>query len=67
MQGASCEPPARSAVPPPVPFEQPQTVDGKPPSGQAAADKHKHKYNLIEGVALKDTQRRGERVEQEAQ
>ena len=37
VQGASREARARSAVPPSVAFEQPQTADGKPPSGQGAA------------------------------
>ena len=36
-QGASREARARSAVPPSVSFGQPQTADGKPTSGQAAA------------------------------
>ena len=55
VQGASHDARARSAVPPSIAFEQPQTADGKSPSGQAAAGQT-YKHNLIEGVAFKDTQ-----------
>ena len=42
--------PARSAVPPSVAFEQPQTADGKPPSGQAAAGQTQTQHDRRRGV-----------------
>ena len=50
VQGASHEARARSAVPPSVAFEQPQTADGKPPSGQAAAGQTQTQLDRRRGV-----------------
>ena len=50
VQGLSREARARSAVPPSVAFEQPQTADGKPPSGQAAAGQTQTQLDTRRGV-----------------